>query len=282
MLIVSPALVLSQAEAAFPAGTPLILWNSLVTTTNVTGGGSLAGYPESNMANSNTNSEWRTGPLIGSGDIEIIVTHGSLEEIDGVGIARHNLGTNSSEIDVGYYDNNSPPLWVSLVGPQIAPDDKPLLFQFTPQVVPTLVIRLFNNDLSGEGIRIAVLYVGKLLIMERSIDIGADFAVPRFARKSEVVNGMSERGDYLGRVITSQWLEGIRHDYKHLRPDWYRTNVDPFILAAQTDTPFFYAWSPDDYPYEVVLAWLNDDPVVLTSPVTQRVHLTLNMGGILE
>jgi hypothetical protein len=182
-------------------------------------------------------------------------------------------------VEVGYYDSNSPPGWVGLISPQTPNNDEPLLIRFSQQAVPTIVIRLSAGT---ERAHAAVVYVGKLLVMERSLDIGADFAVPHFARKTEAANFRSERGDYLGRVVTSQWLQGISHSYKHMHPDWYRTYVDPFILAAQNDVPFFYAWAPDGYPYEVAFAWLDDDPVAMTSPVTQRVHLTLNMGGIIE
>lgn len=280
MLVVSSDIVLS-AEEALPEGTPLILWDSIVTAENITTTSEAGDYPVTNLANPDTSQEWRAGsaesPSIGT--VEITVTTGSADDVDSVGIARHNFGTQNIAVEVGYYDNNSPPLWVSLTDPQIPANDEPLQFWFTAQPLSNVVIRLYEGD---DFARAAVLYVGKLLKMQRGVDVDKDFAVPRFSRKTEFYNARSERGDYLGRIVTSQWIDGVEHTFSHLDPDWYRTKVDPFVRAAQQDTPFFYAFAPDDYPFEVAFVWLQDDPVGMTNPVTRRKRLVLKVGGILE
>jgi hypothetical protein len=280
MLVLSSNLVLSEAEA-LPEGTPLILWDNIVTSANISADNEADGYPVTNLANPATSQEWRAGSTDSpsSADVEITVTTGSADDVDAVGIARHNFGSEAIAVEVGYYDTSSPPVWVSLAGPQIPPNDEPLLLWFTAQPLSHVVVRLYEGD---DFARAAVLYVGKLLKMQRGVDIDKDIAVPRFSRRTEFVTGKSERGDYLGRIVTSQWIDSVEHTFSHLDPDWYRAYADPFVRAAQQDVPFFYAFAPDDYPYEVAFVWLQDDPIPLTNPVTRRKRLVLKVGGIIE
>lgn len=275
-LIFAPNLVLSPEESAIPPGTPRILWRNIVTASNVSADSEADGFPAVNLANPATNQEWRAAA---AGDVELTVIPGSSDDIDAGGFARHNFGTAGIAVEPGYYDNDSPPNWVSLADPQVPPNDEPLMFVFTAQPLTNVVVRLAEGS---EAARAAVLYVGKSLLMERGVDADKDFATPRFARKTEFAAGQSERGDYLGRIPTSQWIAGIEHTYSHLRPDWYREHVDPFVRAGQRDTPFFYAFRPDQYPYEVAFCWFADDPVPMTNPATQRKRLVLNLAGIVE
>lgn len=168
---------------------------------------------------------------------------------------------------------------VELVQSQIPPTDEPLLFLFSEVSLSQLVISI---AVGSELPRAAVLYVGKVLRCERSFDVGQEFTPPRFARKTDSVNGMSTRGGFLGRIITGQVLDGSQAVFRHFTPDWYRQYFDPFIAAAQRDTPFFFAWAPDDYQYEVAYGWLTKDPMPQVSPITRRMHVTLDMGGIVE
>lgn len=274
MLVISSSLVLS-ADAP-PAGVPLILWRNIVTTSNIAVDSADADFPVTNLANASTNEEWRASA---AGAVEIEVTPSSADDIDGVGIARHNFGTAGIAVEVGYYEDGSPAEWVSLAGPQVPPNDEPLLFWFTAQPVVTLVVRLSAGSAAA---RAAVLYVGKLLIVERGFDIGPDLTPPRFSRRTEVVSGRAVRGDFLGRVIAAQWIESAKFTFAHLRPDWYRTYFDPFVSAAQQDTPFFFAWSPVAYPNEVSFCWLDADPVPMTNPMTGRKKIELTLAGIVE
>lgn len=275
MLVISPNLVLSS-PASIPSGTPIILWDNIVTFSNITADSEAVGYPITNVSNPATNQEWRAAA---AGDVEITITTGSADDQSGVGIARHNFGTAGISVDVGTYDDSSPPVWTSLAGPQIPANDEPMLFWFTAQPFTEIIIKLTEGS---EAARAAVVYMGDVLVMERSVDADKEFMVPRFARKTEAVNARSERGDFLGRIVTSQYTDGIEHSYSHLRAAFYRSEVDPFVRAAQQDVPFFYALQPDDYPYEVAYAWFTDDPMPKTNPATGRISVVLKMGGILE
>lgn len=280
MLVISPNLVLSPAAAALPDGTPIILYENFATFSTLSASSEDDEYPVTNLANPATNIEWRASPdsPIAS-SVQIDAAINSAELIDGVGIARHNFGSAQISVTILSVTADSPSDPVVLAGPQIPPNDEPMLFQFTAQEFATL--RILLENISDTPPRAAVLYVGPLLICERGFDVSADFVVPRFGRRTNAINGRSERGDFLGRIITSQFLE-TELNWRHFTPSWYRTYFDPFVAAAQRDTPFFLSWNPVDYPYEVGFHWLLDDPMPPTSPVTGRFGVNLKIGGIVE
>lgn len=272
MLVITTSIVLSAAEAAYPPGTPRILWDSIVTSSNIAADSEAAGYPPSNLANPATHQEWRAAAV---GDVEITITTGTVDNQSGVGLARHNFGSAAIAVEVGYYDGIT---WVSLAGPQIPASNEPLLFQWTEQSLTQIVIRLAEGS---EAARAAVVYAGKMLIMPRGVDVDADFLIPRFARKTEYVLPLSERGNYLGRIVTSQSIDGVAHTYSHLTGDFIRDEIDRFIAAGQDDVPFFYAMLADDgVSYDVAYAWFMEDPMPQKSPVTGRYKLNLKLGGL--
>lgn len=167
-----------------------------------------------------------------------------------------------------------------LVGEFMPANDEPLLCQFTEQSLSEIVIKLAEGD---EAARAAVVYAGPMLIMPRGVDVDADFLIPRFARKTEYAAPLSERGDYVGRIVTSEYIEGVTHNYSHLEADFIRDEIDPFIASVQADAPFFYAMRADDgVNYDVAFAWFTDDPMPAKSPVTGRYKLAMKMGGIVE
>jgi hypothetical protein len=275
MLVITTSIVLSATEAAYPPGTPRILWDNIVTASNIAADSENAFYPASNLANPATHQEWRAAA---AGDVEITITISEVDGQSGLGIARHNFGSAAIAVDVGYYNEGSPEEWVSLAGPQIPADNEPLLFQWTEQSLSEIVIKLATGS---EAARAAVVYAGKILIMPRGVDIDGDFLIPRFARKTEYSSPLSERGNYLGRIVTSQHVDGVSHTYSHLVANFIREEIDPFIAAAQDDVPFFYAMRADDgVNYDVAYAWITEDPMPLKSPVTGRYKLNLKMGGI--
>jgi hypothetical protein len=252
-----------------------------VTTSNVTADSEDSSYPVTNLANPATNQEWRGSPSSPT-PIEVVidVLLGSASLVDGVGIARHNFGTDGIAMSIYSVSTDSPPVETLVAGPQIPPDDSPLMFVFTETLFPTLRILL---DVPASTVpRAAVLYVGELLRCERGFDVGTEFTPPSFARRTVAVNGKSHAGDFLGRIITSQSIEGATATFRHFTAAWYRTYFEPFLAAAQRDVPFFFSWAPDDYPYEVTYLWLADDPMPVTSPITGRIGVSLKMDGIVE
>ena len=97
MLVFGTNLVLSAEEDALPANTPLIGWQNLVTFSNVSSDTADADYPITNIANPATNIEWRAADTTAQ---EIFLALNTVEDVDYVGIARHNFGSPDAAIAV--------------------------------------------------------------------------------------------------------------------------------------------------------------------------------------
>lgn len=120
----------------------------------------------------------------------------------------------------------------------------------------TVTARYFKFVLSGATVPFIIsAYFGKALVMPLTIYGGHTPAA--LARQSVIRPATSEGGQWLGRTVIRQAYK-TSVDFKHLHADWYRENFDPFVLAAR-DRPFFFAWRPNDYPYEVVYGWTEKD-----------------------
>jgi hypothetical protein len=157
-------------------------------------------------------------------------------------------------------------------------DDDPVVFRFEPTVVTGVRLKIVTSGESANAPELAVLYVGELLVMERSIRLDADHVPMIYGRRTNAVNGMSENGQFLGRIVLSEHRES-KAQFQWFTDDFYRDTIDEFLDSAQ-EAPFFFAWSPQEYPAEVSYAWLTNDAEPEVDPTTRRVHLNLEMRGI--
>lgn len=274
MLVISRALVLAEGDES-SADNGVILWDNLVTVSNIAAVSEDVSHPAINVANPATHLYWLGG--VNTGDEYLTVTTNSLEEIDGLGVARHNFGSANIVVSVeGCEDlSESPQVWTEIVEERLLADDAPLLFRFTPQVLAGIRLRMQQGDDVPEA---GVLYVGPMLVLERSIRIDADHTPITMGRVTKVVNGMSESGNFLGRMLINEYRESGA-EFDHFTPAWYRSNFDPFIVASK-QVPFFYAWNPTEYPLEVGYVWMMGDPRPEVDPVTRRIGIALKYQGI--
>jgi hypothetical protein len=181
---------------------------------------------------------------------------------------------------VGRADDSAPPslpydqyAWFELVQEVQLADDAPVLFRFEPQ--PLTAIRLHTQP-GDEAPRAAVMYVGKLLILPRTLWQG--HTPIKYGRKRKVVNGTSESGNFLGRTVLNETRESTAH-LSLIDPDTYREDIDPFIDAS-LENPFFFAWRPEMYPREVGYAWLTADPRPVNASQHGLTELDLVMQGV--
>lgn len=275
MIVISNALYLAVAEQEYPLCNPVIGYHNLVDVADITTDTEADGFPASNLANPSTNLKWR-GTVDSPVADEYITIDVSdyVDEIDYVGIAGHNFGTAQIGCEIGYFDNDqSPPEWVQLVHEIMPADDGPLIFRYLPQSLSEIKIKLAPGNAAPE---MAVVYVGKLLVMELGIK---DFTPLRFGRRRDVITGMSEAGDFIGRIQVGGYSESSP-SWVGLGKAWFRANVDEFLEAAATN-PFFFAWNPLDYPFDTGFAWITEEPQPVFD-VDGYVSLTLSMNGILR
>jgi hypothetical protein len=228
-----------------------------------------ADFPASNLANPATHLVWLASPDSPAADEYLTVTTSYADDLDYVGIARHNLGSANIPVSIEGFAGS----WEEIVEETILPDDGPALFRFDPAVYSQVRVRLQPGDAAAT---IAVLYVGKLLVMERRIYVG--HTPLDHARKTRVVNARSESGNYLGSIVLSQFAESSAA-FQLINPAWYRANLDPFLTQGK-GTTFFFAWRPTSYPHEVGYAWLTNDPMPKPVTPSHLIEVELQMGGI--
>lgn len=270
MIVISSGLVLGQSQDAGPDH-PVVGWQNRVTTSSVTADTEDADYPAVNLANPSTALRWKAGDTT---EQYITVATGSAEDIDYLAVARHNFGSAAIAVSVeGRDETEGDPPFVELAGPVIPPDDAPLLFRFAPQPLAEIRLKMASG---GAPATAAVLYVGKLLVLQRKIYVG--HTPMKFGRETRVTNGRSESGQFLGRIVLGESVEtGI--DLQNLTPAWYRANMEPFLQAART-RPFFFAWRPGKYPYETGYAWLTNAPKPSNQRSNGMMQVALQMGGV--
>lgn len=267
-IVISQNFVLADSTPDFPvtADHPVIGWHNIVTTTNIVADEEDPNYPASNLANPATHEEWRSDT---TGEQYLTVTTDYVDDIDYVGIARHNFGSEAIPVTILDAADNV------LVEETVLPDDSPALFRFTAASQSIVKIKLGATD--GQLPRAAVVYVGKLLVLERKIYVGHTPMTQ--ARKRQIQNGRSETGNFLGRIELGAWRESVI-PLSLLSPEWYRDYGGDEFLADGVDAPFFFGWRPESYPYEVGYCWLTDDPMPVPTGPSNHIAFDLKVGGI--
>lgn len=252
MIVISSALVLSPV-AALSLNNPLFGYLNYVTATGIVADTEELDYPATNLANPLTHLQWRAADTTAQ---YLTFTISEVDPVGYVGIARHNFGSAEIAATIEAFVEGE---WVEISPEQMPADDGPMIFRIEDQSVSQIRIALTSGN---EPARAAVVYIGPALVSQRRLYVG--HSPLRMARTTDVVNGMSEASDFLGRIVLGDYV-GTSIDLKNLTPDWYRATFDPFVIAAKK-APFFFAWRPVDYPTEVGFCWLTNNP----KPVNQR------------
>lgn len=270
MIVFSDSLVLID-QSQFDLTSPIIGYDNIVTVSNIAASSedSSGFYPATNMANPATNLKWKAAS---DADTTIILTNTDSVDLEYVGLARHNLGTIKSNISVDASTDGGS-TYVSLISAFMPANDDPLICRFTKANYTNIRITMASNlDVP----QIAVCYCGDLLTLQRRIYVG--HTPITMGRNRVNVNGMSESGQFLGRLFISK-SRATTASMKNLTPDWYREYFDPFVEAAG-EIPFFFAWRPSDYPDEVGYCWLVSEPKPVNQSSNGMMSVDLSVGGI--
>lgn len=205
-------------------------------------------HPVSNILNVST-AEYYLAPVFNNySSIKLTVPPAT---VDYVGIAGHNLSGVPVILSYRYSESDN---WTVLMG-RIPGDNSAIMFLFNPmESVPYWNIEFNGGDTRR---RFGTVYLGKSIALERRVYVG--HSPMNYARATNVTSGMSETGQYLGRVVRSQALD-VSLSQQNVHPEYYRSVIDPFAKAAITK-PFFMAWRPKDYPNEIGYCWLTKDIV---------------------
>jgi hypothetical protein len=274
-VIVTSNLVLTASdEASLTADHPIIGWDNIVTPTNISASTADANYPVTNLANPATHLFWQVGGAYSPAVYEYItVVTPTTDPVDYVAIAAHNLGSLGIPIGIGYFDASSPPVWTTLVADSVLANDSPALFRFTAQSLVTVSIRLGPTSLLAQ---IAVVYAGKLLVLPRKLYQG--FVPIPYGRIAKVTSGRSEAGQFLGRIVTQEFVKDTV-PLSLIDPTYFRDHIADFLVDSK-ENPFFIAWRPQTYPAEIGYCHMTNDPAPINEAPHGLIAMSLEMTGI--
>ncbi len=258
-VVISRNVVLSSLVSATNRNRPIIGWHNIITRDNI----EVSEGESDRLTNPNTASRW-----VSEGAATITIdTLGEL--VDYVGIARHNLGSQGAIIEVQvpasdawllssgswgdgvWIDAEDPEEdggWVTVAGDFILPNDEPAILRFDPIASDSIRISI------SEAAYIGVLYVGRLTVMPPMLQ---DHVPARYADTTEVVSGLAESGDFLGRIVTNETKNSDMR-FMEVEYSWFEEHMGPFVQASRT-LPFFFAWLPGDRPMDSGFGWLSSD-----------------------
>ncbi|KWT72368.1 hypothetical protein APY04_0162 [Hyphomicrobium sulfonivorans] len=269
MLYLSPGLVLAKPQIVHD-NTPLIGWRNLVTAANVTATTADPLFPALNLGNPSTVLAWQAS----STDAQYLtVTFSGVVAVDYVALVRHNLGAVGATVSVeGLYDSE----WVALSETVVPGSDAHLLFRFEETSPEALRVKI---DGVSAPATLAVMYVGKMMPMERGINLDTPHTPLNRGRVTKQVQGFSAAGDYLGTIITGRHSASTEQ-FSHISRTWFDAEFAPFIEFA-AEHPFVYVWRPAEYPDEIGYAKLTSDVTPSRTPKTGRYAVQLQMQGVL-
>lgn len=268
-LVISSALVVADVADALSLNHPVIGWRNVVRSTTIVATNEDTNYPASNLANPATHLEWRAN---NDGLQYLTITTNEVDPIDYLAVAGHNFCTEEIPTSVEGFIGG---VWTEIVEEVMLPDDGPVIYRFAAQSLNQVRLKLVvASDLHLP--RAAVLYVGKLLVIERKIYVGHT-PLPD-GIKSSVVNGRSESGKFLGRIELGEWRESTI-PLSLVTPEWFRTYMRPFLREGK-NMPFFFAWRPEDYPFESGYAVLLDDPIPVPVGPNNLIAFDMKVSGV--
>lgn len=224
--------------------------------------------PATNIANVSTAEYWES-----SSDEEQHIEFGlGFAAWNYFGIAGHNLAGAIYQMQ-WRADPGDP--WEDVTNEQIPGDNNAIMHLFETIIAP--YARLKIVPVAGVMPKISVIYIGEYLTLQRRTYVGHTPIV--YARNTDVVSGMSESGNFLGRVVKKRTLGTSALEQQNVSPDYYRSLIDPFVVHAQT-LPFFMAWRPGQYPDEVGFCWATDDIVMTNQLANGFVNFTINVNAL--
>lgn len=240
----------------------VIGYQNLVTPSTISATSQTSTNPITNAANPATAWGWIAGSTL----TQTITINTGGQQVDYIGIAKHNLNQIGLTVTIKYNG-------ITVVPAQPVSEKQALLFLnniASPDTVEIII--------SGATIppRIAVLYVGKALRLQRNIYVG--HTPISYGRNRTAINGVSENGQYLGEIVVRE-VNTTSVNLQNLTPDWYRQNLDPFF-ALSPRVPCFWAWRPSKYEDEVGYCWIEGDPQMSNQRSNGMVQCSWNFKGI--
>ena len=263
MTYISSALVTSLKRIAENAGR--LCFDNIVTSQNISATSELSPFPATNMANEATAFGWEAAD---ASTQTITISNPVASPVDYIGLARHNLNQPGLTITVKFNG-------AIVLGPAAVTQSQAQLLLFE-NARPSLIEIVIAG--AGEPPKIAVVYAGQSLKLERNIYVG--HTPITYGRERNIINGVSQSGEWLGSIVLNE-VKKTSVSLSNLTPQWYRNNLDRFF-AMSPRKPCFWAWRPGTYPAEVGYCWVDGNPQPVNQRANGMMEISWNFTGVGE
>lgn len=279
MIVYRQAFVLSEAAAGRPLTYPRIGYQTWARdlglgASSVTVSSEDADGPRDAPLRPDTAEYWLPTALPATWVLDL----GSGQTIDYVGIAGHTIGSKGCTVKVETSDGSlagspSEQVWTTFAQEVLPADDAPLLF-----LAEGVSARYVRIRLTGPGAapRLAVIYAGKVLAMQRPI-YGGHTPIT-LSRNTTLRQTLSRGGQFIGQTFERHGVQ-TSASFRHLDADWVRESFDPFVKEARK-YPYFFAWRPGTWPLEVGYVWTDKDIAPSNMGMRDLMQVSWPMQGI--
>lgn len=278
-MIIYPA---SFPAAALAAGEPLthprILWQNLardLLASAISASSETDAGPRDAPARPDTVEFWEPVALPATWQIDLGADH----DVNAIGIAAHTLGTSGVTVEVSAglatdidTDENLPAFSEATV----PSDDSPILFLDELRSIRHVKITLDADNSNSLPPRIAVIYIGEALTMQRPI-YGGHTPIT-LSRQTELHQALSRGGQFLGQSFRRHGLVGAVA-FRNLTAAWIRSDLDLFVQSARR-YPYFFGWRPQTFPAELAYVWTQEDIHPSNMGIKDLMSVSWNMTGI--
>lgn len=229
------------SNSGLPLNYPRIGYDN--TLVNGSSSASSDNLGSANLLTPSTYDKWRP-----TGNSTVTLT-GSYKDCNYVGIAAHNLGTQSARLTV--IVSNVAELIEAIVYDQVVTSNDAIFIRFDSYIYNSVIIEVSG----GSAVEMGVVFLGKELEVMRPIFAGHK---PANLSSTDVMTPqVSDGGQFLGKQIVRQGF-ATSVDLQHLTDEWYRTEFQPFVDHAKTGC-YFWAWNLLESPNDIVYGWTNNN-----------------------
>ena len=237
---------------------PRIGYQNLLESGSIIADFEISDYPATNIQNPSTGEYWVSSNSV---DTQYLTMQITPAKVNYFAIAGQDL--DGATLKVQRRDDPGD-AWSDVVLPVITANNEAIMWLFE-SVVTSAFWRLEIIPNSSVPPRIAVIYIGEYLTLQRKVYVG--HRPSNYAVNSTVTTNMSEKGQYMGRAVIAQ-DQDFSLTQINISPVFYRSYINNLRIHAIT-RPFFCAWRPAQYPDEVAFAWSTKQEGILwenTSP----------------
>lgn len=272
-IVTSSGYALSLASPT-DAALPVTLWRNDALA--YAADGAATGFPASSLGTVST--LWAEGWRGANADPQsIVVTLDPTVVADGIGLARSNFASDGTTLSIDAVeaggDPEEPTDWVEIVADHVPAADGIVLHRLTPGYFEALRLNITPVSLVPQ---LAVLRVGKLLVMERGIQPSAPL---NWGRSENVVGSVSQGNDLLGVTVTDVAYR-TSVPFSVLSGAWIRSSGFLDFAASARKVPFFFAGRPEAYPGEVCYARAGNNLIPDPNHLADYSSLSIDLEGI--